>query len=58
MSKRASGITNIQKSHSKKTPKRLEAKRRMLEIKAMKPAERKKTLEEAYDKRMRENKAS
>jgi hypothetical protein len=44
MAKRASGIQNIKKSHSKKTPKRLAAKKRMLEIKAMKPSARKKAL--------------
>jgi len=44
MSKRRSGVTHITKSHSKKTPKRLAAKKRMLEIRAMKPAARKKAL--------------
>jgi hypothetical protein len=44
MAKRSSGIQNITKSHSHKTKKRLEAKKRMLEIKAMKPAARKKAL--------------
>ena len=34
----------MKKSHSKKTAKRLAAKRRMLELKAMKPAARKKAL--------------
>ena len=44
MAKRRSGVSNIKKSHSRKTQKRLAAKERMLELKAMKPAARKKAL--------------
>jgi hypothetical protein len=44
MAKRSSGIRNLGKSHSRKTPKRLEEKKRMLEIKALKPAARRKAL--------------
>ena len=47
MSKRRSGVKNMEKSHSKKTPKRLAAKKRMLELKAMKPSARKKALLES-----------
>lgn len=43
MGKRSTGL-NGKKSNSKKTPKRLAVKKRMLEIKAMKPAARKKAL--------------
>jgi hypothetical protein len=50
MSKRSSGIDNLGKSHSRKTPKRLEAKKRMLEIKKMKPAARRKALAEQAEK--------
>ncbi|MCH7730879.1 hypothetical protein IID21_05220 [Patescibacteria group bacterium] len=46
MAKRRSGVINIKKSHSRKTPKRLAAKKRMLELKAMKPAARKRALSE------------
>ena len=44
MAKRQTGVGNMKKSHSKKTPKRLAVKKRMLELKAMKPAARKKAL--------------
>ena len=43
MSKRASGVIH-KTSHRKRGPTRVAAKKRMLEIKAMKPAERKKVL--------------
>jgi hypothetical protein len=43
MSKRNTGPKK-KTTHAKKGPKRLAAKKRMLEIKAMKPAERKKAL--------------
>ena len=46
MAKRRTGVGGITKFHSKKTPKRLAAKKRMLEIKAMKPVARKKALAE------------
>jgi len=44
MAKRETGLGKKKKSHSKKSPKRLAEKRKMLEIKAMKPAARKKAL--------------
>ena len=44
MAKRRTGVGKPQKSHSRKTPKRLAIKKRMLEIKAMKPVARKKAL--------------
>jgi len=47
MAKRRSGVHNRKKFHSKKSPKRLAAKKRMLELKAMKPAARKKALLES-----------
>ncbi|MDA1337702.1 MAG: hypothetical protein O3C23_03015 [bacterium] len=43
MGKRATGLKK-KVSYTKKSPKRLAAKKRMLEIKAMKPALRKKAL--------------
>ena len=43
MSKRNSGVVH-KKSHTKRGPTRRAAKKRMLEIKAMKPAARKKAL--------------
>ena len=46
MAKRRTGVGGITKFHSKKTPKRLAIKKRMLELKAMKPAARKKALAE------------
>lgn len=46
MAKRDTGVGKRKKSRSKKTPKRLAAKKRMLELKAMKPAARKKALAE------------
>jgi len=39
---------------TKKSPKRLAAKKRMLEIKAMKPAQRKKALAELREKKVGE----
>ena len=42
MAKRRTGVGKMKKSRSKKTPKRLEAKRKMLEEKAAKRAKRKK----------------
>ena len=44
MAKRRTGVGKTRKSHSKKTKKRLAVKKRMLELKAMKPAARKKAL--------------
>ena len=44
MAKRDTGVGKKKKSHSNKTLKRLAAKKRMLEIKALKPAARKKAL--------------
>ena len=46
MAKRRTGVEKKKKIHSKKTSKRLAVKRRMLELKAMKPAARKKALAE------------
>jgi len=46
MAKRSTGVGKRKKIRSKKSPKRLAAKRRMLEIKALKPAARKKALAE------------
>lgn len=43
MSKRRAGVTH-KKHHIKRGPTRVARKKRMLEIKAMKPAERKKAL--------------
>ncbi|HZX50192.1 MAG TPA: hypothetical protein VFE94_03565 [Candidatus Paceibacterota bacterium] len=43
MAKRRSGVHN-KTTHSRKGPKRLAVKKRMLEIRAMKPAERRKAL--------------
>ena len=43
MSKRSAGVTH-KKSHTKRGPTRVARKKRMLEIKAMKPAARKKAL--------------
>ncbi len=43
MAKRSTGLKK-KTSFNRKGPKRLEAKKRMLEIKAMKPADRKKAL--------------
>ncbi|MBI4122865.1 MAG: hypothetical protein HY458_00675 [Parcubacteria group bacterium] len=44
MAKRPGALSSNKKSHAKKSPKRLAAKKRMLEIKAMKPAARRKAL--------------
>jgi hypothetical protein len=46
MAKRQTGVGRPKKTRSKKTPKRLAAKKEMLAIKALKPAERKKRLAE------------
>ena len=46
MAKRSSGLVSSRNSKSKKSSKRLATKKRMIEIKAMKPAERKKALTE------------
>lgn len=56
MAKRRGSLTKKTK-FTKKSPKRLEAKKKMLEIKAMKPAERKKALAELREKRIKENNA-
>lgn len=44
MAKRKTGVGKRKKIRSKKSPKRLAIKKRMLEIKAMKPAARRKAL--------------
>tara|TARA_B100001971_G_C18030400_1_gene452256 strand:- start:342 stop:482 length:141 start_codon:yes stop_codon:yes gene_type:complete len=44
MSKRSTGLSSARKSSAKKSTRRLATKKRMLELKAMKPAERKKAL--------------
>ena len=44
MAKRKTGVGKRKKSRSHKSPKRLAIKKRMLEIRAMKPAVRKKAL--------------
>lgn len=41
MAKRDTGVGKMRKTHSRKTKKRLEAKRVMLEMKAKKPRDRK-----------------
>jgi hypothetical protein len=46
MAKRQTGVGKPQKKTSKKSPKRLAAKKEMLALKALKPAERKKRLAE------------
>lgn len=46
MAKRATGVGKMRKTHSRKTKKRLEVKKRMLEIKAMKPSKRRAALKE------------
>ena len=46
MAKRITGIEKRKTTHSKKTQKRLAKKKKMLELKALKPAARKKALQQ------------
>jgi hypothetical protein len=44
MAKRDTGVGKMRKTHSKKTKKRLEIKKQMLAMKAMKPSQRRKAM--------------